>query len=286
MNVRAEHLFFAFAVHATLIVFLLVGVQCSHDIQAPTSIQGVIISSQPKPVENPPTQPELPKPDEAELQRQQQEQKAHLEAEQQKQRQAAEAVQKALTEQHRQQELQKQQQLIAQQKAQQEAKQRAQELQKEAAEEETARKQAEDNKRKAALEAQRKADAEKKAKEAAAKQAVLDQKRREEELQAALGAEDQNKIVSEWGEQLASAIRRAWSRVAGTDDLKCTVKMQLSPTGDVVSASISQKSGSQLFDDSVIRAVYKAAPFPLPSDPMLLGQTINICFSPNPKNCQ
>lgn len=93
--------------------------------------------------------------------------------------------------------------------------------------------------------------------------------------------------LSEWGTQLTSAILRYWAWPPGTNPAwRARAKFQLSPTGTVQSAEIVESSGNQVFDDSVIRAIYKASPLPLPRDPRVFDPRITVCFSPNPRNCQ
>ncbi len=286
MNVRPHHLLFALMVHALAAMLLFTGVECTHKVALPPTIQGTIINVAPKPVTQPPQPEAKPQPDtqKPEPPTQDQDDQKRRQAQEQ-QRQDAEARQRSALEQQRQQDLQRQQQ-IAKEKAAQEEQHRAQELQRQAAEEESARKQAEETKRKAD-EAKRKAtEAERKKKEAAAKQATADQRQREVELAAELGGEEQQNTQIQWAQQLTAAISRAWSRMAGTDTLKCRLKIRLAATGDVLDAQIAQSSGNQLFDDSVRRAVYKASPLPLPTDMTAFDPNITICFSPDPRNCQ
>jgi colicin import membrane protein len=283
MNVRPHHLLFALMVHALVAALLLTGVECTHKMAQPPTVEGTIINIAPKPVA--PPQPEVkPEPKKPEPPTQNpNDQKAKQAQEQQ--RQDAEARERSALEQQRQQELQHQQQ-IAKEKAQQEEQRRAQELQRQADEEEAARKQAEESKRKAD-EAKRKAEeAERKKKEAAAKQAAAERRQRELDLAAAVGAEEQEQAQTQWAQQITAAISRAWTRMAGTDNLKCILKIRLAASGAVLDAQVAHSSGNQLFDDSVQRAVYKASPLPLPTDMSAFDPNINICFSPDPRNCQ
>jgi len=93
--------------------------------------------------------------------------------------------------------------------------------------------------------------------------------------------------TNEWAIQLIAAIARNWAWPPGTNPTWRTfAKFQLDPTGTIQSAEVVHSSGNQVFDDSVIRAIYKASPLPLPRDPRVFDPRITACFSPSPKNCQ
>lgn len=291
MNIRFSDALFAILVHGLLIGFLLVGVQCSHTVQPPGSIQGVIISAQPpKPADQPQTPPAPPQPvvpPKAEKSAVAQEETHQNAAEvASRQKQEAEAAQRAVLEQQRAQE-KAQAEAIAQQKAKAEAetKAKAQEEAKKAADIAAAKKQAEEEKQKQALAAQKKADADRRAKAAAAAKAAADKKWAQEQLEGALASELQGQSQSQWISQLTAAISRAWSYIAGADQLHCKIKIQLSGSGDVLNANVSQSSGNKLFDDSAVRAAFKASPLPLPSDPSAFDPNLTICFSPGGTSC-
>jgi len=62
-------------------------------------------------------------------------------------------------------------------------------------------------------------------------------------------------------------VTQAWNRpVNMAANLVCTIKVNLLPSGDVMSAKIAKSSGDVLFDTSAERAVYKASPLPVPKD--------------------
>src|SRR5690606_30850789 len=63
-------------------------------------------------------------------------------------------------------------------------------------------------------------------------------------------------------------VSRNWNRPAGAGTgLVVVIQVRVTRSGEVVSADIVQSSGNELFDDSTLRAVLKASPLPLPSDP-------------------
>lgn len=164
----------------------------------------------------------------------------------------------------------------------------AQETQKKR-EEEAAR--AVEQKRK--LEAQQKLDAEKKRKEAErvaetqrkkesaarqkdAEQSFKEQLAQEEKQRAAdkARAEQAARTLSEIERHkglIRQAVQQNWVRPAGwTSSMECIVRVRLSPTGEVISATIVRSSGHALFDRSVENAVYKSSPLPMPKDAGLI----------------
>jgi colicin import membrane protein len=63
-------------------------------------------------------------------------------------------------------------------------------------------------------------------------------------------------------------VRSVWVRPVGSrPDNSCTVEVRLIPGGEIVagSARIIRSSGNGPFDRSVVAAVYKASPLPVPS---------------------
>ncbi|HCU54180.1 MAG TPA: cell envelope integrity protein TolA, partial [Gammaproteobacteria bacterium] len=62
-------------------------------------------------------------------------------------------------------------------------------------------------------------------------------------------------------------VERNWVRPAGwSKNMECVVRVRLSPTGEVIKATVIRPSGNPPFDRSVENAVYKASPLPLPED--------------------
>ena len=139
-------------------------------------------------------------------------------------------------------------------------------------------------------EQQAQAAAEAKRKQAEQAQREAERRKRAEELQKQLGAESAEltaQMQNEWAAQLTAALQQAWARPPGTDQtLKAQLQMVLAQNGTVQSAKVVGTSGNVAFDDSVVRAAYRASPMPLPRDPSAFVPNINICFSPNPRNCQ
>ena len=143
---------------------------------------------------------------------------------------------------------------------------------------EEARKQAEAERRateeaRKQAEAQSKAEEEAREREDARRQAEQSaRKAREDELLAALDAElDAAQSASELNQYILAIderIRRVWVRPAGgRRNLVCTVELRLIPGGEVVPGSVRilRGSGDPAYDRSVIGALYKASPLPVPS---------------------
>ena len=239
----------------------------------------------PEPTPPPPPKPEPPKPDP---------EKVKAEAEAAEKKRIEDVIKK-------QEEI-----LLAQQKAEQQ-RQAAEEKAKADAEkarveaeakakkeaEEAARKAAEEAARKAALEAEQKRlqeieDAKRREAEAAENKRRAEEKARQEALARQLAAEEAARMAAIradaqklWGKALEEAIRRNWLRPPDNQtDFRCAVSIRLTPTGQVVSARITSSCGSMVLDDSVIKAVYKASPLPLPSEPTAFVPDLTIRFRP------
>ncbi len=154
--------------------------------------------------------------------------------------------------------------------------------------EEAARKKAEAEKRRREEAARKKAEAEKRRREKAAaekrrreelarqaaqeraleEQLLLEEQQREERR---LAADRQRKIRSLIDHTIAliqQKVERNWIRPPqSAKGLSCRVLVRLMPGGLVVGVRLQQSSGDELFDRSVVNAVHKASPLPLPDEP-------------------
>jgi len=116
-------------------------------------------------------------------------------------------------------------------------------------------------KQQAVAKAKAEAEAKRKAAEAA-------QRARENDLLADLNAERDASEIQRYAALIDQRIRQVWLRPLGTSgDLVCTVDVRMLPGGEVVPGSVHivQSSGNDAFDRSVVAAVYKASPLPVPS---------------------
>jgi TonB family protein len=61
-------------------------------------------------------------------------------------------------------------------------------------------------------------------------------------------------------------VKKAWSFSGGAGDLTTTVTFAIGPDGGLTAVKITRSSHDAAFDDSVIRAIRRAAPFPPPPE--------------------
>ncbi|MGO9057128.1 MAG: TonB family protein [Candidatus Binataceae bacterium] len=67
-------------------------------------------------------------------------------------------------------------------------------------------------------------------------------------------------------QKVQDRIKKAWSFYGGNKNLTTTVEFAIGPDGKVAGISIKQSSNNAAFDQSVVRAVRLAAPFPPPPE--------------------
>lgn len=167
------------------------------------------------------------------------------------------------------------------------------------------RQQAAEKKRLAELEKKRKVEQERQRQAELAKQRreqqvrerqqqEAEQARREAELQAKLAAESRareaaarqtarQQEIDKYQGLIKSQITRHWIIPATSRrDRVCTVKVRLIPGGDVVDVQIVASSGDPAFDKSVEKAVYRAAPLPVPADSDLFDEFREVIFKFRP----
>jgi len=61
-------------------------------------------------------------------------------------------------------------------------------------------------------------------------------------------------------------IKKSWTFTGGSNDLTATVDFAIGPDGALTAVKIGTSSNDAAFDDSVIRAIRRAAPFPAPPE--------------------
>jgi len=92
-------------------------------------------------------------------------------------------------------------------------------------------------------------------------------------------SQDQQRYI--WATQLVVALQRAWIRPPGVNEnLKVKVSIRMDDTGEVLATDIKDSSGNPVYDRSVLGAIYRASPLPLPRDPSIFQQQIVVTFSP------
>jgi len=93
-----------------------------------------------------------------------------------------------------------------------------------------------------------------------------------QELKESLESDARNKFITRevgrYSGLIHDRVKRVW-RVphSSQEGQLCIVKLALSPTGEVLSASITQSSGDPGFDNSALSAVRQASPLPISADP-------------------
>ena len=145
------------------------------------------------------------------------------------------------------------------------------------AEAEKKRKQEAERKRRAAAEKKRKAEAARRAAEERAMQQAL-----EAEIAGELSARELNRYIG----LIQKRITRSWIRPPGsTRGLQCRVTVRLVGNGTIVPGSVrvTRGSGNSAFDRSVVQAVYKADPLPVPDDELLRARfnELELIFDPD-----
>ena len=101
---------------------------------------------------------------------------------------------------------------------------------------------------------------------------------------AALDAEQASSELDSYVAAIHERVARVWSRQPGMGrDLSCLVEARLIPGGEVTPGSVRviRSSGNLAFDRSVVAAVYKASPLPVPSGPLFEQfRTLGLNFKP------
>jgi colicin import membrane protein len=138
--------------------------------------------------------------------------------------------------------------------------------------------------------ARKKAAAAKKARQAKAAREAAERKRQAAERQRQMQAEmererKQRRAASElsrYAPIIQQRVTRYWIRPPDVNGLKCSLLVRLTPGGEVTHVEVLRSSGNDIFDRSVVAAVYKATPLPLPQDPELAEYFREIRFDFDP----
>lgn len=143
--------------------------------------------------------------------------------------------------------------------------------------------------RKKAEEAKRKAVADRKAEELRKQKAEQEARRAEADnlLQQSLAAEERereekriNGVVNQHVSIIRQRVKRYWNRPTTSTEtgLQCVLRVNLIPSGDVKQVVVVKSSGNAIFDRSAESAVYKAAPFAMPTDPKAAAELRDFQF--------
>ncbi len=203
-------------------------------------------------------------------------------------------------------ELEREQEIAEQKKKEEEIKRQAEVEKERLAEEKKAealkKKQQEEEKKRKAEEAkklkaekERKAAEEKKRQELERQRLAEEKRRKKEEadrlLQESLAAEEREReerrisgMVNQHMGMIRQRIKRYWSEPSNaTKGMECTLRVSLLPGGDVKQVVIVKSSGNAIFDRSAESAVFKAAPWPQPTEPKAAAVLRDFTFVFKPK---
>lgn len=119
-----------------------------------------------------------------------------------------------------------------------------------------------------------------------AEQEDLQRRIQEDEKQRAAAAlqGQLNKAKNEYVPLIKQKVQNNWIKPEGWGKgVKCVVNVRMVPSGEVVSATVIRSCGHALYDRSVVNAVHKASPLPVPEDSTLFEPFRSINFTFNPK---
>lgn len=99
-----------------------------------------------------------------------------------------------------------------------------------------------------------------------------------------LQAQKNTAITNDIAAQIRAKISQAWRYPpSARPDMRVEVRIQLVPTGEVINVSLVTSSGNEALDRSVLAAVKRAQPLPVPADGRLFEQqfrNFSMGFSP------
>lgn len=307
MTLERRYIFAAVLLHVALFLFLFISAHFNHKMEPPAVIQAVFVQSpqgkmQAKEKQDQQVQEEIKQQKKAEQQKQAEQQQKILQQQQRKlaqEQQQKQAQEQQKLEQQQKQVHEQQQKLLLQQKQEQQAKELAaqklaqQQKEKALEQERLLKQQQEQFAKELQQEQQRQID--QTAKQLAAEKAerlkqqqAMEQKRIAD-MRADLNNETNARLAAAqklrqetWGDKIAAIVKSHWIRPYGSPDVfQCKVKVQLLPGGSVVGATVIDSCGNSGLDASVVRAVLKSDPLPMPDNPEDFTSPVTIIFEPN-----
>lgn len=94
-----------------------------------------------------------------------------------------------------------------------------------------------------------------------------------------------NREIDRYKRQLVAAIGHRWLVPKGADPASvCQLLIHTALTGDVLNVTLVKSSGNLALDRSVLAAVRKASPLPMPSDPALFNQFSELYLTVKPED--
>jgi colicin import membrane protein len=203
---------------------------------------------------------------------------------------AKEAEQARKEEQRRADEVREQREKEAADRKRQQAEEakRKEEEAKHQAEAEAKRKEEEVRKRKEEEEAKRKQDEERKRKEREEQarrereQMLKQQLEQEAKAMDAAAERARQRALAGYRDAIRQDVERAWRKPPNASvEMSCVVRVSQIPGGEVVDAAIvTCNTNDQAFQQSVVAAVHRASPLPVPQDSSLFQREIEFTFSP------
>jgi colicin import membrane protein len=154
---------------------------------------------------------------------------------------------------------------------------------------EQARKKKEEERKKAELAKKKKEEERKKAELAAKKKREEEERQKQLALQRQLEAERRARAVASALNQyipiITQKVSRNWNRPSNLrSGITAGVAVRLTPSGEVVSAELIRSSGNPVFDRSVVNAVLKASPLPIPRERGVNEEFRNLNLTFNPED--
>ncbi len=213
-----------------------------------------------------------------EIEKKRQEESAHKKAAQEEKRKKEEQIKREQAQRQKRIELEKEKRRKIEEQKRVEEEQRRKAEEQKRKQEEQRRKAKEEETRRKKIEQEA---AERKKAEAEKRRRAVERKRREDALKSQMAAEEtflegetQRKnqvLIARYQRQIKTKVENKWLEPpAARPGMSCTVRIRLSPGGDVLVVATVKSSGDPIFDRSVEKAVQKASPLPLPPDPTIL----------------
>lgn len=98
---------------------------------------------------------------------------------------------------------------------------------------------------------------------------------------AAARAAARGRVLNAWVAAIRRRVEGAWIPPRGTrHSLRCVVYVTLAPGGVVLSARLGSCSGDPAERESIVAAVYRASPLPMPADPADFVSHLRFLFEP------
>lgn len=90
-----------------------------------------------------------------------------------------------------------------------------------------------------------------------------------------------SRLIDQYKALIQQHVERNWRSPPGLQpDASCTVLVKQLPNGEVVNVIVSECQGGPQFQESVMRAVYKASPLPRAPDERIFDRELRFIFKP------